>query len=44
MWCPWARAFLDNLGEIMLKDAIGYALLFAAMLALMLAYVDCLTY
>ena len=35
---------LDNLGEIMLKNAIGYVLLFGAMLALMLAYVDCLTY
>jgi hypothetical protein len=35
---------LDNLGEIMLRDAIGYAMLFGAMLALMLAYFDCLTY
>ena len=42
--CPWARAFLGNQGEIMLRDAIGYAMLFGAMLTLMLAYFDCLTY
>jgi ABC-type Mn2+/Zn2+ transport system permease subunit len=41
---PGLGLFLGSQGEIMLRDAIGYAMLFGVILALMLAYFDCLTY